>query len=125
MAENTAEKIKVITAPDLIFDQATSITVICPATDLKESVEEFALNYKGSINIFYFSNSDSDLQWLLTVANISDYILIDIDNCTESVSHFLSYILSIPNTYYRTSFMKAPWDLINKNRFYDFPTLER
>jgi len=123
MAENTGTKIKVITAPDLIFDQAMSVTVISPGQDLKQQVEKFALEVDQHINIFFYAGFEQDIQWLLTVSKMSDHVIIDIDNCPDDVSQFLSYLLSLPNTYYRSAAMKMPWDLLNKNRFYDFPTL--
>jgi hypothetical protein len=123
MAEDTGTKIKVITAPDLIFDQALSITVITPGQDLKQQVEKFALDVDQHINIFFYAGVEQDIQWLLTVSKMSAHVIIDLDNCPDDVSQFLSYLLSFPNTYYRSAVMKSPWDLLNKNRFYDFPTL--
>jgi hypothetical protein len=121
MAENTTKKIKIITAPDLIFDRAHTILVIAPGTDLKTQIEKYALEVDDHVNIYLYKGDEADLKWLLTTAKLVDYILIDIDNCTEEITHFLSYILSFPNTYYRCLNMRSPWELLNKNRFYDFP----
>lgn len=121
MAENSTKKIKVITSPDLIFDQAQSVLVITPSQDLKERVEEYAVNFQDHINIYVYVGTEKNIQWLLTTAKMVDYVLVDIDNLPLDESQFLSYILSLPNTYYRCLNMKSPWTLLNKNRFYDFP----
>lgn len=121
MAENSTKKIKIITEPDLIFDRAHSLLVIAPSQDLKEKIEEYVLNVDDHVNIYIYNGTDNNLSWLLSVAKMVDYIIVDIDTCPDNVSQFLSYLLSFPNTYYRCLNMRQPWDLLNKNRFYDFP----
>lgn len=123
MAENSGKKIKIITVPDIMFDQAESLLVITPTLDLKNRVQDYAVNSDNHLNIYVYNGLEQDIKWLLMVAKTADNILIDIDNCSEDVTQFLSYLLSFPNTYYRTANMRAPWDLLNKNRFYDFPKL--
>lgn len=115
-------KIKIITPPDVIFDQSTSIVLICPSTDTKKYLENFIAKIDDHLNVYVYNN-DNNIQWLLAQCRMSNYIIVDIDNCDNKTNQFLSYILSLPNTYYRTEHMKAPWDLLNKNRFYDFPNL--
>jgi hypothetical protein len=115
------DKIKIITAPDILFEQAQFITVICPGADLKKNLEEYLKTVEASVNVYLYSEEDKDISWLLKVAKMADYVLIDIDNCNEETSHFLSYLLTLSNTYYTCSHMKVKWNLLNKNRFFDFP----
>lgn len=124
MAENTSKKIKIITAPDRIFDQSQTLLVICPGEVLKSEVQTYALNCPNHLSVYLYEGTEDNIAWLLSVANSVDNVLIDMDNSSTSVSQFFSYILSIPNTYYKCADMKAPWDLLNKNRFYDFPKLD-
>ena len=123
MDETATKKVKVITPPDVVFDQAKSLLVICPSWELKSKVTDYALEADDHVNVFLYSDFDTNVTWLLSTANSVDYVIIDIDTCTDAVNHFLSYILSLPHTYYCCEHMKAPWDLLNKNRFYDFPKL--
>ncbi len=123
MAENTKKKIKIITAPDRIYDQSQTMLVITPSDTLKDAVQEYALGCSEHLNIYLYTGDEDNIAWLLSVANSVDNILIDMDNSPVSISQFFAYILSIPTTYYRCTNMQAPWDLINKNRFYDFPKL--
>jgi hypothetical protein len=114
--------IKIITPPDLIFDQAESILIVCPSTELKKSLEEYLVNHEDAVNIYLFNN-ETNIKWLLITAKMSDIIIIDIDNCDENVSHFLGYLLTLPNTYYKCEHKKVEWELINQNRFFDFPNI--
>jgi hypothetical protein len=114
--------IKIITPPDLIFDQAESILIVCPSTELKKSLEEYLVNHEDAVNIYLFNN-ETNIKWLLITAKMSDIIIVDIDNCGENVSHFLGYLLTLPNTYYKCEHKKVEWELINQNRFFDFPNI--
>jgi hypothetical protein len=117
-------KIKVITAPDVVYDRTPSILVIQPGENLKIHFDRYAKSIEYPINIYIFSEVDTDIQWLLTIEKFADKIIYDMDNSSELVNHFASYLLSNPNTYYKTQHMKAPWNLLNQNRFYDFPNFE-
>ncbi len=116
--------IKIITPPDIIFDRAPSILLICPGEDISTNLNKFLLDNPCSMNIYLFDNNQDDVQWLLTLVKISNNIIVDIDNVNDFISQFLSYILSFPNTYYRCLNEKAPWGLLNKNKFFDFPNIE-
>lgn len=117
------DKIKVITQPDHILDREKSLLVICPKDDLKKSLEQYISDLDHPLNLYIYSNEDNNLRWLLTTVNLVDTIILDVDNCTGNASHFISYIMSYSNTYYRCEHMLAPWELINLNRFYDFPNI--
>jgi len=114
------DKIKIITAPDILFDQATSITVVCPGAVLKQNLDEYLKTANTSVNVYLYTEEDRNISWLLKVAKMADYVLIDIDNCGAATSHFLSYLLTLSNTYYKCEHMKVEWNLLNQNRFYDF-----
>ena len=114
------DKIKIITAPDILFDQAMSIAVVCPGAGLKQNLDEYLKTANTSVNVYLYTEEDRNISWLLKVAKMADYVLIDIDNCGTATSHFLSYLLTLSNTYYKCEHMKVEWNLLNQNRFYDF-----
>lgn len=116
-------KVKIITAPDHILDREESLLVICPADDLKKQVEEYVMSDDRPLNVYLYTVDSNNIRWLLTTVNIADKIILDIDNCPADVSQFVSYILSFSNTYYRCQHQLAPWELLNLNRFYDFPNI--
>jgi hypothetical protein len=116
--------IKIITPPDLIFDQTESMLLVCPSTELKRSLEEYLATHEDAVNIYLFSD-ETDIKWLLITAKMTDVVIIDIDNCGSNVSHFLSYLLTLPNTYYKCEHETVEWRLLNQNRFYDFPNIKK
>lgn len=117
------DDIKVITTPDIIFDQSKKILVIQPSEELKNQIQDYVLTIDKSLSVYYYMQNDQDLKWLFSVLEIVDLAFIDLDNCDKHLSHFLGYILSKPYTYYKTSHITAPWELVNKNRFFDIHEL--
>lgn len=120
-----SNSIRLITSPDIVFNQTDKILVICPGTELRSKLEEYIDNIVTPTDLYFYTGESDDVKWLLTVANIADTVIIDIDHITSDVANFLSYILSIPTTYYKCQHTVAPWDLLNQNRFYDFPNITR
>jgi hypothetical protein len=118
-----SDLIKIVTCPDVIFDKSRKVFSICPGADLVNKLEDWAVDQEDSISLYYFNDKDTDLKWLMTIANISDLIILDIDYIDGHTNHFLSYLLGFTKTYYRCSHMQQPWNLINTNRFYDFPSI--
>lgn len=117
--------IKVITTPDIIFDQSLKILVINGRSDIKKSLEKQLAETQNPVSTYVYSDSDTDIKWLLTVANISDIIILDMDNSDESTGQFFSYLLSLPATYYRCEHPQVDWGMLNTNRFFELPNFER
>ena len=115
--------IKVITPPDIIFDQSFKIVLINPNPDIKKYIEEELQSAERAISVYVFDNND--IKWLLTLCKLADKIILDIKDDESKVSHFYSYILSFPNTYYRCEHLRAPWSLLNVNRFFDVKAFDK
>lgn len=111
-------KINLITSPDIIFNNVDSIFLIQPSADIKQDLEVYLSSEEDPIDIYIYENSTKDLKWLLTVAKLADIVIVDLDNVDETVIKLVSYILSLPNTWYRTYFDSSTWELINKNKFF-------
>jgi len=118
------DKIKIITSPDLILDQTYSILAVAPSQELKKSIENFIVDKKKPLNLYFYFGNENDIKWLLTTAKIVDMVLIDLDNLDERLAKFSGYLMSFPYTYYKTSDEKVDWSILNANRFYDFPDIK-
>lgn len=123
-AEEIREKIQIITSPDIVIDQSPSILIVAPDKNLKKNLENFIAEKKKPLNLYFYFGNENNIKWLLTIAKLSDFIIIDIDNCTDKILNFVSYMLTVPNSYYKTQDETNEWSLINKNRFYDFPEIK-
>jgi hypothetical protein len=113
------DDIKVVTIPDIVFDQSKKILLIQPSNNLKDQLQEYILSIDGPVSVYYYMHNDKNLKWLFSVLELVDISIIDIDNCDQHLNHFLGYVLSKPYTYYKADNIASPWDLVNKNRFFD------
>jgi hypothetical protein len=50
---------------------------------------------------------------------MSDFVIIDVDNCDPMTKLFVSVLLTQPNAYYLTTDEITPYKLLNRNRIYN------
>jgi hypothetical protein len=130
MAEDTKQKSKIIpkkitliTPPDILPNRTQSILLITPSDDIKDFLDDFLKSFNANLHVYLYAPNEKDIKWALTVAVRAEAVIIDCDNMPDDLSHFLSYMISMPNTYYRVTNPKVDYSIINPNRFYDFPNL--
>lgn len=112
-------KITVITPPDKIFNLSLGYLLICPTLHVKQQFQSILSKSIDDLNVFIFENDESDIDWLLSVSQLVDVVIIDVDNCNTIVKQFISFLLAQPNTYYITNDEITPFNLISKNRIFN------
>lgn len=119
-------KILVITPPDKVFNQNQDILLVHPSDRIKDEMHDLLSKKSGGQNIYIYDPDDEnhDLDWLLTVARMASVVIVDVDNCYSTVRDLLSYIISLPHTYWLTSDNKSCYTLLNPNRIYHLDVLE-
>lgn len=119
--------INVITPPDVLHNQAKSILVVQPSEKIRLQLQNIIETYKQAINIYLYDpavQEQRDIAWLLNIAKIADYTIIDLDNTTVIERNFASYLISLPNTFYLTNDESTPYNLISVNKIYDLDWLK-
>ena len=120
-------KLNLITAPDKLLNENSSILIINPSVSLKQEFNNKAKHFEKDVNVYMFETLDpddpSDLKWLIEVANYVDIIILDI-NGTFKDRWLIGYILNKNNCYYiwNTSDVFG-YHLINQNKIYDLEFL--
>jgi hypothetical protein len=112
-------KITVITPPDKLFNLTLSYLLVKPSITVKEQFQTILSKSIDDLNVFVFDQDETDITWMLSVAHQVDCIIIDVDNCDEITSKFITFLLAQPNAYYITTDETTPYNLITKNRIYD------
>jgi hypothetical protein len=69
--------------------------------------------------VFVFDNEDTDIGWLLSIAQQAEIIIVDVDNSDTITQRFITFILAQPNAHYITKDETTPYNLISKNRIYN------
>lgn len=119
-------KINVITAPDVLHNQALSFCLIEPSENIKEQTQKLIENFDAPVNIYLYdpkSEDERDWNWLLMVAKISDYTILDIDNLDSLTRNLASYFVSLPNVFYLTKDEYTPYNKLSLNRIYNLDWL--
>jgi hypothetical protein len=112
-------KITLITPPDKLFNLTLSYLLVKPSLAVKEQFQTILSQSIDDINVFIFDDDETDIDWLLSVAQQVDVIVIDVDNCDAITRQFITFLLAQPNTYYITMDDTVPYKLISKNRIYN------
>lgn len=111
--------INLITSPDKLHSSELSFLLINPSNVLKDQFNDVIKKVKRTANLYLFEETEgSDIEWLLDVLNIVDYVILDIDS-TKETEWLVGYVLSFDKTYYLTSHPIRVYNVLNKNRVFD------
>lgn len=112
-------KITVITPPDKLFNLTLSYLLVKPSMLVKEQFQTILSQSIDDLNVFIYDQDETDVSWLLSVAQQVDVVIIDVDNCDPITRSFITFMLAQSNTYYITNDELTPYNLISKNRIWD------
>lgn len=110
--------LNLITSPDKLFNDDPSLLLVNPSDTIKENFNHYAQQFENNVNLYLYENSETDLRWLLEVAEIVDYIVLDIDN-TKVTPWIIGHLLGFGKTFYLTNTPESVYNIINNNRIYE------
>lgn len=113
-------RINLITPPDKLYNSNISYLLVKPSTKVKLQFQTMLSEIDEDINVYVFDDAETDIDWMLGVAQIVAFVIIDIDNCDPLTKLFVSVLLTQSNTHYITSDEITPYKLISRNRIYNF-----
>ena len=116
-------KITVITPPDKLFNLTISYLLIKPSLHVKQQFQSILSKSIDDVNVFIFDDEETDIDWLLSVAQQVDVVILDVDNCDPITQQFVTFIIARPNVHYITNNETVPYGLISKNRIYDLDSI--
>lgn len=119
-------KVILITPPDKIFNQNPNLLLIYPSSHIKDQLQQILANSQESQNVYIYNVEDEhhDIDWILSVAKMSDVVIIDIDNCPNNIKALSSYIVSLPQTYWLTAEDTFCYNKLSANRIYGLDAIE-
>jgi hypothetical protein len=112
-------KITVITPPDKLFNLTLGYLLVKPSVHVKQQFQAILSHSLDDLNVFIYDQEETDVSWLLGVAQQVDVVIVDVDNCDETTKKFVTFMLAQPNAHYITSDEITPYNLISKNRIYN------
>jgi len=117
-------KINVITPPDIIYNNALSITLICPNDWIRRQLQSILETVEVNCNVYLLDENNVDMEWCLALLKMSDVFIYDIDNSPEILQNFSSYIISHDNVFWLTNTEYVHYNLLSVNRVYDLNFLK-
>jgi len=112
-------KITLITPPDKLFNLNLSYLLVKPSNSVKQQFQTILSKSIDDLNVFIFDEKETDIAWMLSVAQQVDVVVIDVDNCDPTTKSFITFLLAQPNAHYITLDETTPYNLISKNRIWD------
>ena len=119
-------KINVITPPDVLHNQSKSFFLVQPSNEVRNQFQLVLQEIDIPCNIYLYDPQDSNermYDWLLNIANMADYVIVDVDNLSAVEHNLASYLISLPQTFYLTKDEVTPYNMLNVNRVYDLDWL--
>ena len=118
--------INLITAPDRLYNEATSFFLLYPSTATKEQFNNLLQNNNQPFNVYLYENSsdEHEADWLLSTHRIADFTIIDIDNCPAEIQELISYLIANPKTYWLTKGEHMFYTKISNKRIYTLDYFE-
>ena len=89
-----------------------------PSMTVKQQFQTILSLSIDDLNVFIYDSEENDVDWLLSVANQVDVVIIDIDHCDYVTKQFVTFMLAQSNCHYITNDEVTPYNLISKNRIY-------
>jgi hypothetical protein len=112
-------KINLITPPDKLFNINPGYLLVKPSTKIKMQFQQILSQCNMDVNVYIYDTDEADIEWMLSVSQQADFVILDIDNCDALTKNFISFLLAQPNSYYITNDEITPWQLISRNRIYN------
>jgi hypothetical protein len=120
-------KLNLITPPDKLFNDCVSFLLIYPTDDIKDDLQEVIKSQKDDVNVYVYSPEDAeqDATWLLSVVNLVDYVIFNVDDCSPEVRKLASYIISKSNTYWLTKEANPVYNVLSVKQIYTLDFLKQ
>jgi|SRR5210317_661149 hypothetical protein len=114
-------KITVITPPDKVFNNNFSFLLVYPNNDIKQQFQDLIADIDHPFNVYYYEQDDLDhnVDWLLSLVNIADCVIFDIDNTALKIRTLASYIIAQNNTFWLTNDNDTYYNKLSTNRIYN------
>jgi len=120
-------KLNLITPPDKLFNDSSSLLLIHPSNDLKDELQTVLQTQDNDINVYMYELDDveQNIDWLLSVCHLADYVIFDLDKSTPNVRKLASYIISKSNTYWLTNEANPLYTMLSVKQIYNLDFLKQ
>jgi len=118
--------INLITPPDKLFNTNLDILLVYPRDRINAELQEKIKQADININVYIYNLLDSEhnIDWLLSVAKTSKFVLLDIDGMPEMLTPLISLLIANPNCYWMQDVSSNILSYISHKQVYDLTFLK-
>lgn len=120
-------KFKIITPPDIVYEDCLNLLLINPTQTLLQNLQTEVLgNFPQDMNIYLYEKNcyiKEDIDWLLKVFYFCNIVIVDIDNTPNDNKLLLSYFIAKTKTYWLTNAVDCVYNHLSSNRIYNLSFL--
>lgn len=113
--------IKLITPPDILHSQEYSFLLIYPSPLIKSEFQDLISDLTMPLHVYWYDTDDID--WLLSVFQQADTVILDIDNCPSKIRDLTSYFITKDKTFWLTNSGENYYNKISRNRIFSLDSL--
>lgn len=120
--------VRIITPPDKMYTNNLKFLLIYPSQIVKENFQNIILNFNEDFDVYLYeiqSKEEHDVDWLLSLCYMCNYVILDIDNSPSHIRDLTSFIIANTNTYWLTSSNDNLYNTLSKNRIFDLDFLTK
>jgi len=120
-------KINIITYPDVLHNEALTITLIYPDSNILQTIQDNFLKYcDDDVNLYLFDSAEykkEEVDYILQIVKNAQFNIISLDNVLPFFTPMLSYIISKPNAYWFSKSEHSIYKHISQKQVYDLSFL--
>lgn len=117
--------INLITPPDKLYNENTSILLVYPSDAIKNLLNELLIEKDINIDLYLYEEEEPhNIDWILNRLHVCNICIFDMDNIPSELRGFDAYFISKPNSYWLTNGDFLYYNTINNNRIYDLDVLK-
>ena len=120
----------IVTSPDTLLTNNPSFLLIYPNPLIKEQFQQLIIKFDIPFTLYMYEiyedeeiEIEHDIDWLLNVCHIANFVILDLDNCPPIVKDLSSYIIANTNTFWLTNSTNTYYNKLSVNQIFDLDFL--
>lgn len=132
----------IVTPPDTLLTNNPSFLLIYPSSLIKEQFQQLIVKFESPFTLYMYEiyevevadalpdlpddEADKikhDVDWLLKVCHIANFVILDIDNCPTIIRDLSSYIIANTNTFWLTKSTNQYYNKLSVNQIFNLDFL--
>ena len=113
----------------MLFNDSLQLLLVYPSKPLQDELQDKFLATTGvDVNLYIYDKpvyDKDELEWLLSVFNLCNVAIIDVDNASTWARDLASYMIAKNKTYWLTNSQDSVYNSLSSNKIYNLDFLSK